>query len=59
MGHKRRCDNSQIKRLLRNIYLIGPNKNDINDLQFTSDGKTLVSCSSDKMIRIWDSEKGT
>ena len=30
----------------------------IYELMFTKDGKTLVSCSQDYTIRLWDVEKG-
>ena len=31
----------------------------VNDLQFTPDGKSLISVSSDKTIRIWDTQEGS
>jgi len=31
----------------------------INDLMFTADGKTLISVSDDKTIRVWNSTNGT
>ena len=35
-------------------YFIAAAGDAIYELQFTRDGKTLVSCSGDKTIRIWD-----
>ena len=32
--------------------------NNIRELKFTKDGKTLVSCSTDSTVRVWDVKEG-
>ena len=43
--------------ILISLFILTEDCN-IWDLQFTKDGKTLVSCSNDKTIRLWNVENG-
>ena len=41
-----------------NFLFILTESNYVRELKFTKDGKTLVSCSGDSTLRVWDVDNG-
>jgi WD40 repeat protein len=44
---------------LQEIHTLRGHRNNVSDVAFTRDGKTLISAASDHMVRFWDVGSGT
>jgi len=45
-------------KLKKSIKVIRAHSKPINDIAITSDGRTLISCADDQLIRVWDLASG-
>ena len=46
-------------RVLRQVFTLRGHGGEVISVAFSPDGKSIVSGSDDKLVKIWDSETGT